>query len=88
LSEKQLEKISGNGLNLFLVYSGSNTFSLYVENDNGTDVTKVADYVSTLNNKKIYQLKHNNTGFTTNGYFLKNYTTAQDAAKNLFDILN
>lgn len=87
LSEAQLAKITGTGLNLFLVNSNASTYSLYVENDDATDTSLVAEFVSKVTNKQVYQVSHNVTGLTTNGYFYKNYKTAKDAAKNLFDIL-
>ena len=61
--------------------------ALYVENDDATDTSLVAEFVSKVTNKQVYQVSHNVTGLTTNGYFYKNYKTAKDAAKNLFDIL-
>ncbi len=87
LSDAQLAKIAGDGLNLLLVNSNASTYSLYVENDNGKDVTLVAEFASKVTNKQVYQVSHNVAGLTTKGYFYKNYTTAKDAAKNLLDIL-
>jgi len=87
LSDAQLARIAGDGLNLFLVNSNASTYSLYVENDNGKDVTLVAEFASKVTNKQVYQVSHNVVGLTTKGYFYKNYTTAKDAAKNLLDIL-
>ena len=87
LSQAQLDKIAGEGLHLFMVNSNASKYSLYVENDDGTNVILVAEFSSKVINKQVYQVSHNVVGLTTKGYFYKNYVAPQEAAKNLFDIL-
>ena len=87
LSQAQLDKIAGEGLHLFMVNSNASKYSLYVENDDGTNVILVAEFSSKVTNKQVYQVSHNVVGLTTKGYFYKNYVAPQEAAKNLLDIL-